>query len=88
MSCEKGALGGLDMQDKVEQMVLPASIFRRTRQPFFRAATVSALAAVFNALTKWPWHRLLVAGRLIPGCREVLIYMDRSMLQTIRARGS
>lgn len=40
------------LQDKVEQMVLPASIFRRTRQPFFRA---------------------------------VLIYMDRSMLQTIRA---
>eukprot|EP00439_Symbiodinium_sp_Y106_P024247 s5997_g2.t4 len=40
------------LQDKVEQVVLPASIFRRTRQPFFRA---------------------------------VLIYMDRSMLQTIRA---
>ncbi|CAE7637750.1 ABCG25, partial [Symbiodinium pilosum] len=40
------------LQEKPEQTILPASVFRRTRQPFFRA---------------------------------VLIYMDRSMLQTIRA---
>ncbi|CAJ1363814.1 unnamed protein product, partial [Effrenium voratum] len=43
------------LQEKMQHTPLPASVFRRSRQPFFRA---------------------------------VLIYMDRCMLQTIRAYGS